>query len=529
VIDAHSQDPLASPDAQVEFVAAMLRPSSYAALHTCAASIRCIETHISRVFLTGAHAYKVKKPLRLSFVDYSSPDRRAALCREELRLNQRHAPQLYLDVVPIAGTPAQPRVGDTSERPFEHALRMRQFDTSQELQHLVEAGSVSGDEVRQLAIDVARVHAAAHRGEPHLGEPRQTHAIALANFDDLEGIGTVATPTLLAALRAALQAAFTRVEPHMRSRHGRGCVRECHGDLHCGNVVRWQGRLLAFDGLEFDPRLRYIDLASDVAFLSMDLDVHGRGDLRRLWLQGWCDESGDFDALALLPYYEASRALVRGKVAALRTAQSGHAAARGAVENRYLDWALARLRECRPTLFVMAGLSGAGKSWFAQALAERTRALVVRSDVERKRLAGIEARAASNSPPDGGIYTPEFNARTYTRLLDCARAGLHGGLSMIVDAANLRRAERHAFLDLAHELDADVRVLSCEAPPEVLRERVSTRAKLGDDPSEATVTLLDRQPGYWEPLDARELASTRHVRTDDASDVARALEDMSSG
>ncbi len=317
--------PLDAPAAQAAFAAAMQDPAAFAALHPVPGPVTCIETHVSWVFLTGPFAYKVKKPLRLSFIDYSTAERRAALCREELRLNRRHAPGLYVDVVPIAGTPAAPRVGATDSPPFEHALRMVQFDPQLELTQLLQSGAVAAGELQDFGKRIAQMHATAAiaAGADTFGTPDNAHRITLDNFDEIARVLPGRDEAQqLARLRGQAQRLFAAGRPLMEQRRQDGRVREGHGDLHCGNVVRWQGTLAAFDGLEFDPGLRFIDVANDLAFLTMDLAVHGRTDLRREALQAWLETSGDFAAVALLPYFELYRALVRAKVAALRGQQA---------------------------------------------------------------------------------------------------------------------------------------------------------------------------------------------------------------
>jgi hypothetical protein len=362
----------------------------------------------------------------------------------------------------------------------------------------------------------------------------------------------------------------------MRERRAQGRVRECHGDLHCGNVVRWAGVLTPFDGIEFDPALRFIDVANDLAFLTMDLEMRGRGDLhcgnvvrwagtltpfdgiefdpalrfidvvndiafltmdlaerghaelRRSVLQAWAESLGDWQGLPLLPYYEAYRALVRAKVDALRALQlDPRAPARTAAIAdcvRYLEWATARVRARRPALLITCGLSGSGKTWLARQLATRLNALHVRSDVERKRLAGLAAHEASRSPPDAGIYTLEFNELTYRRLHDCAAAALAGGEPTIVDAAFLRGPERQRFLALAQQRDLPFAIVHCRAPDAVLRDRVAARTAARDDASEAGLDVLARQPGYWEPFVSEEQPHVVEVDTSEPTAVATAVQ-----
>ena len=507
-------------------IAALQRPDAYP--HAVSESIRVAETHISWVVLTGEFAYKIKKPIKLSFLDYSTLERRHLLCEEELRLNRRLAPGLYLGVSVIGGTPVRPRIDDGST-PFEYAVRMRQFSPADELSALLAARSVTPDDVAALGAGIARFHTAAASvpaGSAH-GRAETVHRVTMDNFTELRSLPECAEwASQLSALESRIAALHRKLRPLMDERREIGQVRECHGDLHCGNVVRWAGALTPFDGIEFEPGLRFIDVINDIAFLTMDLAERGHVDLRRAVLQAWTDTSGDWAGLPLLPYYEAYRALVRAKVDALRALQleSGSPARTAAVADcrRYLDWGTARVTGRRPVLLITCGLSGSGKTWLARRLAVSLDALHLRSDVERKRLAGLAAHEDSRSPPDAGIYTVEFNERTYRRLHHCAAASLAAGEPTIVDAAFLRSHERQSFLKLALERDVPFAIVHCHAPDTVLRDRVSARAASGGDASEAGLDVLARQPSYWEALGGDELPHVVTVDTSDASAVATA-------
>jgi uncharacterized protein len=514
-------------NAQPPLIAGLLRPEAYP--HPVAEPVRLVETHISWVLLTGTYAYKVKKPLRLSFLDYSTLDRRRSLCEEEVRLNQRHAPGLYLGVSAIGGRADAPRVDDAGP-PLEYAVRMLQFEAGDELGALLAADAVATGELAALGADIAGLHgrAALAPADAHFGHPSTVNRVTLDNFAELRRLPECrAEPAELELLEESVTAAFERRRSLVHDRRQAGRVRECHGDLHCGNVVRWRGRLTPFDGIEFDPALRFIDVVNDIAFLTMDLAERGRPDLRHAALQAWCESTGDFAGLPLLPYYECYRALVRAKVAALGALQAPTpSVARDAAVatcRRYLDWATRRLAPRRPALVLTCGLSGSGKTWLARVVAPELSALHVRSDVERKRLAGLAPHEDSRSEPDGGIYTLEFNARTYERLERCATAALAGGENVIVDAAFLRRGERLRFLDLAATADARAVILHCHAPQAVLRQRVADRHAARSDASEAGVDVLARQPSYWEGFEERELAHVIEVDTSADCAAERAL------
>jgi aminoglycoside phosphotransferase family enzyme/predicted kinase len=505
----------------------LLRPAAYP--HPVCEPIRVAETHISWVLLTGELAYKVKKPVRLSFLDYSTLERRRALCEEELRLNRRLAPGLYLGVSSIGGPPDAPRVDGTGE-PIEYAVRMRQFAPQDELVALLAADAVTAADLAQLGTAIARFHVSALPAPAgsNFGEPDTVQQVVRDNFAELRVLPEAAAwRQVVDDLERDVTALHMWLSAQMSARRATGWVRECHGDLHCGNVVRWAGALAPFDGIEFDPKLRFVDVVNDIAFLTMDLAERGHAELRHAVLQAWLEALGAWTALPLLPYYETYRALVRAKVDALRALQleagSQPRAAAVADCSRYLDWARARVTPRSPSLVITCGLSGSGKTWFARQLASRLRALHVRSDVERKRLAGLDAHADSRSPPDAGIYSLEFNRRTYAHLLDCTAAALASGESIVVDAAFLRRGERQDFLELAHSVGAPLTIVRCDAPDAVLRQRVAARAAARNDASEAGLDVLARQPGYWEPFDAPQLAAVINVDTSDPVAVEHAL------
>jgi hypothetical protein len=506
----------------------LLRPEAYP--HAVVTPIRLAETHISWVLLTGAYAYKIKKPLRLSFLDYSSLERRRFFCEEEVRLNGRHAKDLYLGVCAIAGPEVAPRI-DGAGPALEYAVRMRQFDTREELDALIAARAVGVRELETLGERLARFHAGAAPVEPasDCGRPGTVHRVIRDNFSELSRLPEAgAVQDTIAGLRQWVDGAHERLGPCIARRRDKGRVRECHGDLHCGNVVRWRGELTPFDGIEFDPALRFIDIVNDVAFLTMDLAVRGRADLRRGVLQSWVESLGDYDGLRLLPYFEAYRALVRAKVAALRALQE-----RGGDPDRarepdavgaYLQWALRRTERSSRGLWLTCGLSGSGKTWLARSIAQSLDALHVRSDVERKRLAGLGPLDPSRSPPDGGIYTPEHTRRTYDRLHDCAGSAVLGGEAIVVDAAFLRSDERMRMLGLARELGVPFAILHCVAPTDVLRRRLDERSRSGRDASEAGVALLDRQPGFWEDFGPDERPAVLTIDTTTADATERAVE-----
>ena len=475
-----------------------------------------LQTHLSHLLLTPSHAYKLKKPLRLPFADFSTLAARRHFCDEELRLNQRLAPRLYLDVLPVLGTVHSPRLGGAQEAgaAIDWVLRMRRFPAGSELDALVRAGAVQGAELDAFAERLARFHAQAPVAAPD-SDWGSAAQVARAIQDVLDQLATLlggADGARLAALRAWFGARQPALAGQWAARRAAGQVREGHGDLHLGNVVRLDGAITAFDCLEFSPALRWIDTLADAGFLTMDLHAHGRGDLAWRFLDAYRAASGDYTGLAVLRPYEVYRALVRAMAARLRAAQGG-----GASGPDYLACAERLAAPMGARLLITHGLSGSGKSTVAAALLQQG-AVRLRSDVERKRLHGL-APLADSAAQGRDIYTAEASRRTFARLAQQAGALLQAGYPVIVDAAFLRRSERDDFHALARTLGLPFAILHCHAAPDRLRERVQRRQAAATDPSEADLAVLARQQQHAEPLAREELAHMLDLATDQAWDA----------
>lgn len=445
-----------------------------------------VETHISWLLLAGDFAWKLKKPVTLPFLDYGTPALRRHFCTEELRLNRRFAPGLYLGL-------------DAVDDSGEWAVKMRRFPEAQRLDHVCARGELGLAQLVELARVIVTFHDTAAVASPdtRFGEPAQVLAPALDNFITLRARLPDASPRL-AALEAWTHTEFARIEPLLAARKASGRIRECHGDLHLGNLVLLDGQVCPFDCIEFSDDLRWIDVASEFAFTWMDLLDHRRPDLAAWLLDAWLNESGDFQAVPVLRFYSVYKALVRAKVAALG-GNDGLAA-------DYLGLAESIATPPPPRLVITFGLSGSGKTTHSGALLRadpRATTLRLRSDVERKRLHGLSPRERSPSTAAGGIYTAEATRRTYAHLADTAAALLKAGWSVVVDAAFLKRHERDSFRALAAARGADFAILACSAPLDEMRHRLETRQH---DASEATVEVLERQLDWVEPLAADEAA-----------------------
>lgn len=485
--------------------------------------VELLETHISWVLLAGDYAYKVKKPVSLGFVDFSTLESRRRYCEEELRLNRRTAPDLYLDVVPVTGSEEAPAIGGPGPA-IDHAVKMRRFPQEALLDRVARAGELTSAHVQALARSVAAFHAQAARADPPSihGSPQAVLADALGNFAALEAIdGLAGTRPSREDLRRWTEGECARLEAELARRHREGCVRECHGDLHLGNVALLDGRPVAFDAIEFNEAFRWIDVMNEVAFPVMDLFHHGLPRLAHRFLDAYLDATGDYAGLEVLRFYLVYRAMVRAKVSCIRAHQAGAGGderERSAHAYRgHLALAGRLSRRAAPALVAMHGIAGSGKSTVAAQLVEALGAVRVRSDVERKRLAGLPADARTGSQPGAGLYTADSDRLTYGRLAELATTCLAAGYAVIVDATFLSRSWREAFRDLARDRGARFVLIGCTAPMEVLRARVVLRSREGRDPSEAGLAVLARQAAGVEPLGDDELPDAVLVDTSEAA------------
>ena len=486
-------------------------------------AVEWIETHISWLLLAGDFVYKFKKPLKLDFLDFSTLALRRAACEEELRINRRTAPDLYLGRVALSGQAGSLRLqsAETAPADAEPAVRMRRFAQEALLSHLLEQQRLMPSHLDALAQHVAQFHAVAAVATPQQGwgTPQAVVAPVQDCMAALQPLVAQALPDMGPALRQLAQWCATQgaaLAPVFQQRLLAGRVRECHGDLHLANLVLIDGRPQLFDAIEFNPALRWIDCVADIAFLAMDLEARGRADLAWRFLNAWLEHTGDYAGLQVLQYYRVYRALVRARVAGMRLAQlegegDAHAASLREMQ-RYLALAL-RFTEPRAVeLWLAHGFSGAGKSTQSQVLIAERGVVRVRADVERKRLFGLAPQASSAAVP-GGIYTAEASQRTHEALAQAARWALAAGHTVLVDATFLNPAMRQRFMALAVQAQVPCRILSFEAPLAVLRERVRSREQAGTDASEASVQVLQAQWAAARPLSPAEEAITVHVDT----------------
>ena len=497
---------MATLDSLPELIQALHNPLLYP--HP-AKNIRLLETHISWVLLAGRYAYKIKKPVDFGFLDFSAPARRRFYCEEEIRLNRRLAPGLYLDVVAIGGEPGRPVFG--GEPAFEYAVKMRRFSTRKTLDALLQRGGLQTGHIDSLAETIAIFHAAlpATDAGSDFGVADNVLAPALDNFHQLAALLASEAGESLMTLRRACEAEFSRCQALFAQRREQGMIRECHGDLHLGNIVLLRGKPTPFDGIEFNPDLRWIDTVSDIAFLLMDLRYRGRADLAYRFLDAYLQHTGDYAGCGVLRFYLAYRAMVKAKVNALR-AHQGDTMAVNACHD-YLRLATRMVAERGPALIVTHGLPGCGKTTVSQWLLEKFGAIRLRSDVERKRLFGLGARQSSQSQAEHGIYTQDATETTYRRLLALSRQILLSGFPVIVDAAFLKRQERQQFQRLADELELPFAIVDVHADEGLLTQRLAQRQRENRDASEAGVEVYTLLKAVAEPLAGDEKPFTVEV------------------
>ena len=481
-------------------------------VHQAQGPVALIETLISLVLLAGPLAYKIKKAVNLGFLDFTTLAQRRFYCDEELRLNRRVAPALYLDVVPVTGTPEQPAL-DGAGPVIDWAVRMRAFDQDGLWDRLAWRGALGLSHIDALVESLCAFHEAAAVAGPTdaFGQAAAVRAPVLDTLQSLDGLCTApAQRALLEGLRRWEAQSFEALRGRFDQRLREGWVRECHGDLHLGNVTEFDGRTTLFDCLEFSPELRWTDVTSDVGFMAMDLHAHGLQRLAHRFVNGVVERSGDAAGLCVLRYHGVYRALVRAKVAALRVAQlsadtpqSAREAALDAVP-RYLEVARAGSQHAPPALILTHGCSGSGKTRLTQSLLEHCGAIRVRADVQRKRLFGLGPLAHSPPALMAQLYASPATEAVHARLRQQAELALASGYTVILDATFLACEHRQQARALAERLGAGFAIIDFQASAPTLRRRVQQRARRDDDASEADLSVLEAQLADAQPLHADE-------------------------
>ncbi|WP_392532044.1 AAA family ATPase [Nostoc sp. C117] len=468
----------------------MLQPEFYP--HEVTESIQLIQTHVSYVLLTGDYAYKLKKPVNFGFLDFSTLEKRQHFCQEELRLNQRGAGELYLEVLAIALVGEQYKLGNTGE-PVEYVLKMRQFPQDALLSTLFEQGKLNEKHLDALGRVVAQYHAQAEtnyyiRG---FGEVPNVRAAFDENYEQSENyIGGPQTQAQFIETKQYTDKFFAERQDLFASRIQNDYIRECHGDLHLRNIALWHDKILLFDCIEFNELFRFVDVMYDVAFTVMDLEARQRQDLGNAFLNSYIEQTGDWEGLQILPLYLSRQAYVRAKVTSFLLddpsvpATEKEEATKTAGDYYKQAWEYTKPKQGQ--LILMSGLSGSGKSTTARLLARQLGAIHLRSDAVRKHLGGIPLWEKGGDD----LYTPEMTEKTYTRLLSLGIILANQGFSVILDAKYDKQQLRQEAIAQAKKHQLPLQIIQCTAPLEVLQDRLNKRT---GDIADATADLLDSQ------------------------------------
>jgi len=485
-------------------------------------SCELIETHISWVILAGDYAYKIKKPVDFGFLDFSTLEKRHLYCQEEVRLNRRLAANTYLDVVAIHGSPDQPHLSADSPV-IEYMVKMRRFEQACQLDHMLENDTLTVTHIDAMATMAARFHQEIDRATASsmFGSAEKVYAPFEENFAQIrERVTGKNFLEQLATIEAWCKDSYVALGATFEQRKANGYVRECHGDMHLRNLAWIDNSAVAFDCIEFNPDLRWIDVMSEIAFLVMDLQEKKQARLAQRFLNTYLQETGDYDGLQVLRFYLVYRALVRAKINAIRLGQENISESeRSEAETdftRYLALALEYTQPQLPLLMITHGMSASGKSTVTQALLENMGAIRIRSDVERKRLFSLKAGTDKSTSVGAGIYTADITQRTYDRLAELAGNILDAGYTVIVDATFQDRAQRAQFKQLTIAKQVGFVILFITAPDDVLRQRIVERRK---GVSDADLGVLEHQLSNWQPHAAEETGDVIEIDTSQPVDI----------
>ena len=518
--------PTAAED-QAILAKALLNSEVYGTADT---PVEVLETHTAYVFLVGDVAYKIKKAVDFGFLNFLTLTDRHFYCMEELRLNYRLAPALYLDVIPITGTSNEPLLNGAGGV-IEWAVKMRRFEQRNRLDHVLADNRLTPQLVDEVARVIADFHARTDRAPPNddFGSPQSIQDAALENFTQLGAWLTSAEAAhRLQQLRVWTEAQLRNLQAAFSTRKKHGFVRECHGDLHLGNIALVDGSVTLFDCLEFNPGLRWIDTINDIAFVLMDLRHQRHPYLSFRLLNGYLEASGDYDGLKVLDFYCVYRALVRAKVACIRRHQAGVGHTQqlelDAECRSYIELAQQFTSQANPALIITHGFSGSGKTWCTQSLLQTIGAIRVRADVERKRLQGLQASARTRSGLGQGMYSEAMTDRTYHRLNDLGAWIISAGYTAIIDATFLKRSQRDAFRQRARALNVKFIILDFIADETTLRSRIAARLEHENDASEADKAILDHQLATHEPLQDDEMVDVVRCNSEQLSRVTNEQE-----
>jgi hypothetical protein len=475
------------------------------------------DTIISKVFLTGQYAYKIKKPVNLEYLDFTTLESRKHYCEQEVHLNRRLAPDVYLGVVPITFEDGQYHLAG-SGTPTEYAVKMRQLPERLSMRNLIRRGKLDCDSTDALARKLAEFYQqdSADNQIDIFGSWQTIWANCEENFRQAEPyVAEIIDERKFQIIRAATRAFLIRRRALFDRRMEKRKIRDCHGDLRTGHIYFSDG-IQIIDCIEFNDRFRYADITSDLAFLAMDIDFEGHPETARQLIDAYVDYTKDRELFVLLDFYKCYRALVRAKVNCFRLQDKNYtnheASGRIRKARRYLDLAYRyAVQFTRPTIWIICGLPAAGKSSIARELAGAINISVFRSDEVRKVLFGFEPFDYRNELFEEGIYSKKASSHTYAKLLLLAQEEVKKGRSVILDATYSREHDRDGVLCLAKDMDANIIFVECVASYQTLKKRLVER--------ETTVTTSDARLQHLKQFRARfepltKIRDELHIRVD---------------
>ncbi len=511
-------------------ILALLEPHVYPHPVKCC---ELIETHISWVILTGDFAYKIKKPVNLGFLDFSTLEKRLFYCQEELRLNRRLAANIYLDIVAITGASVQPVITGLPEnrsQVIEYAVKMHQFPQQAQLDRMLLNAELRAEHIDAFARRIADFHQQVDVADEttNYGGIEQVRQPVQENSEQIRSqINDHKYDVILKNLEQWGDSEFESLQLIFLQRKQDGFIREGHGDMHLRNLAWVDNKPVLFDCIEFNPELRWIDVISDIAFLVMDLQDRQQLQLAQRFLNQYLEYTGDYTGVAVLPYYLFYRAMVRAKVDAIRANQAGISCDEKAEAEKdlvsYLELAQSYTRKLIPKLIITRGMSASGKTTITQTLLEQLTAIRIRSDVERKRLFGLKANQTAKADAGNGIYTSSATERTYEKLAELAEIILDAGYSVIVDATFLNNSYIKQFKMIAESKQVPFLILEFSASEQTLRQRIINRKQGASD---ADLAVLEHQLKQRQNLSDKEKENAIEINTEEPVDFENLMKNI---
>jgi uncharacterized protein len=496
---------------QNNLIQAMLDPDTY---DHPVDHIELIQTHISWVFLTGSFAYKIKKPVNFGFLDFTQLDKRKYYCQQELKLNRRLAKDIYLDVIPILKNKHSFSLNGVG-MVIEYAVKMKQFDQSCLLNKLIIENKITPDHIRKLTDKLAVFHKNISTADTKLcfGSISEVIKPVEHNFKILEQLLTKKKDIKKCTdIKSASYTLYNELTEKLVSRKAEGHIRECHGDLHLGNIALIKEEIVIFDGIEFNDQFRWIDTISEIAFLIMDLQDHNKIHFSMYLLNRYLEKTGDYSGLYVLKFYLLYRAMVRAKVTALRLEQLSPSSTdykHDAIKlSSYLKLACSFINTRKTFIAITYGISGSGKSWLGSQLADQLGAIHIRSDIERKRLFGDDKKT---------IYADDTTIATYKHLQNLTKTILNADYPVIIDATFLDSTRRQSFKKLAEQQGTSYHIINCYTDKSTLEQRIKKRALDADNVSDADIQVMTNQLDNLKPLLEEELSF--EIKVDTGKDI----------